>query len=241
MVQTVGEEAVRSGTAAAARNRNWGWGGGVLLAFHLHADGTLYHYMEGRCSYWYVNKISCVVCLCGEVNKDGVVDLYLSENRLNSLNFKKFWFTILNLAVRGWFFLITDYLRISIPCCWIKSEKILTVLLFLWNVLRFERLTYSSLYHEFEYEQIQQQLLCFSLWSISSAAAGSCEALPSCTTGLKTSRSDACLIEAFLLVQEIWSCSNGAQRFPGAGGERCCRGLCWLILFCTKKQCFLGE
>lgn len=42
--------------------------------------------------------------------------------------------------------------------------------------------------------------------------------LLSCTTGLKTSRCDACLTGAFLLVQQLWSCSNGAQRFLGAGG-----------------------
>lgn len=35
----------------AVRNRNRGGKNPVLLAFHLHADDTLYHYMEGRCSY----------------------------------------------------------------------------------------------------------------------------------------------------------------------------------------------
>lgn len=36
--------------------------------------------------------------------------------------------------------------------------------------------------------------------------------------GVKTSRSDACLIGAFLLVEKFWSCSNGAQRFLGTRG-----------------------
>lgn len=35
----------------AARNRNRGGKNPVLLACHLHADDTLNHYMEGRCSY----------------------------------------------------------------------------------------------------------------------------------------------------------------------------------------------
>lgn len=64
----------------------WGLGfggrvGPVLLASHLHADDTLYHYMEGRCSYWYVNKVSCVLWLCDQVNQASVVDLYLSRSR----------------------------------------------------------------------------------------------------------------------------------------------------------------
>lgn len=41
---------------------------------------------------------------------------------------------------------------------------------------------------------------------------------PTCTTGLKTSHSDACLFGAFLLVQELWSCSNWAQPFLCVGG-----------------------
>lgn len=43
------------------RNRNVGVS---FLAFHLHAEDTLFHHMKGRCSYWYVNKVSCVVLMC---------------------------------------------------------------------------------------------------------------------------------------------------------------------------------
>lgn len=33
------------------RNRKREGENPVLVADHLHADGSLYHYMEGRCSY----------------------------------------------------------------------------------------------------------------------------------------------------------------------------------------------
>lgn len=46
-MQMVGEEGAGG---VAVRNRNGGENP-VLLAFYLHADDTLYHYMEGRCSY----------------------------------------------------------------------------------------------------------------------------------------------------------------------------------------------
>lgn len=64
----------------------WGLGfggrvGPVLFAFHLHADDTLYHYMEGRCSYWYVNTVLCVLWLCDQVNQASVVGLYLDRRK----------------------------------------------------------------------------------------------------------------------------------------------------------------
>lgn len=48
-VQTVGGEGGRERERAGGVSvRN---GGGCPFSFHLHADDTLYHYMEGRCSY----------------------------------------------------------------------------------------------------------------------------------------------------------------------------------------------
>lgn len=48
LVQTLREEGAGS---VVVRNGNRMGGGTGLLAFHLHADGSPYHYIEGRCSY----------------------------------------------------------------------------------------------------------------------------------------------------------------------------------------------
>lgn len=57
------------------------------------------------------------------------------------------------------------------------------------------------------------------------------------SAGLKTRRCGVCLTAALLLVHELqWS-----EGFSYRWGEKCCRRLCWLILFCAEKQCFLGE
>lgn len=102
----------------------WGIGMGekktlAFLVFHLHADDTRYHYIEGRCSYWHVNQVSCVLCLCDQVNLASVVALLLHGSSrvrfvscsLTALHLIGLWFLncwVLNTKMKILRGLVTD-------------------------------------------------------------------------------------------------------------------------------------
>lgn len=103
----------------------WGIGMGekktlAFLVFHLHADDTRYHYIEGRCSYWHVNQVSCVLCLCDQVNLASVVALLLHGSRKNKFTWEAVvcvlslvvWLHCIWLACSKWFL-----------NCWVLNTK----------------------------------------------------------------------------------------------------------------------